>query len=236
MLNYLDQISAWILPRVCACCGFNSDNHDLDLCVNCRANLPWMDDCCYQCGWQMSKPSESVLCDKCQSSPPPFSRLCALFRYKPPITRLVGSLKFGRQLYPGSLFGKLLSEAITQVWYLQKPLPEIIIPVPLHIKRHRMRGYNQATEIALPIAKSLGITLALDVCERAKHTSPQARLNKAKRTRNLAAAFTVNTNIKYKHVALVDDVVTTGSTVRAVSKGLLASGVDQIDIWCVCRA
>lgn len=199
-------------------------------------NLPWIDSRCYQCGLTMTKSSESIICDKCQASPPPFSRLCALFAYQPPLTKLIGGLKFGRQLYSGALFGNLLAEKISQKWYLNRPLPEIIIPVPLHEKRQRKRGYNQAAEISIPLAKKLDIPVGLDVCMRVKETKAQARLHKDLRTRNLLNAFSVNMSNKYKHVALVDDVVTTGSTIRAVSYELLKVGVDSIDVWCICRA
>jgi len=237
-ISKVQQLAAWLLPRVCAGCGFSSDDQTLDLCTNCKSNLPWLDDRCYQCGLQMLKLSESIICEKCQTSPPPFNRLCALFTYKPPLPKLIGSLKFGRQLFPGALFGKLLTAAITERWYINKPLPQIIIPVPLHEKRLRKRGYNQATEISLPIAKALGIPLGLDVCTRIRHTKAQARLSKASRTRNLAAAFSVDLGrrCRYKSVALVDDVVTTGSTIRAVSKVLVAAGVESVEVWCVCRA
>jgi ComF family protein len=235
MLHKLAVLSAWLLPRICVSCGFNSYNLKLDLCADCKQHLPWIDTRCYQCGAQITKPSESIVCEKCQSSPPPFNRLCALFKYKPPVIRLIGSLKFGRQLYPAQVFGHLLTEAIMQRWYVQQPLPQLIIPVPLHEKRHRQRGYNQATEISLPIAKTLHIPLGLDVCERVRYTKAQAKLNRAYRTRNLTAAFKAKISSKYKSVALVDDVVTTGSTVRAVSMALIAAGVENIEVWCVCR-
>jgi ComF family protein len=233
--NLLQNIRAWLLPRICAGCGFESESFEFDLCANCKANLPWIADRCYQCGLRLSKPTEAVICEKCESSPPAFNRVCALFAYKPPISRLIGALKFGKQLYPGALFGKLLTEAITQDWYKNQALPQAIIPVPLHIKRHRNRGYNQAAEISLPIAKALKIPLRLDICDRVKHTAMQARLKKNRRTRNLAAAFAVKPGISYKHVAIVDDVVTTGSTVNAVARVLLQAGVECIDVWCVCR-
>jgi ComF family protein len=108
----------------------------------------------------------------------------------------------------------------------------------LHKDRQRKRGYNQAAEIALPISKALKIPLDLKSCQRARYTEAQAKLNKNSRTRNLTTAFVVNkASLRgYKHVALVDDVVTTGSTIRAVSCVLLAAGVESIDVWCVCRA
>jgi len=180
--------------------------------------------------------NEAIICERCSNSPPPFNRLCALFSYQPPIIRLIGSLKFGRQLYPATLFGKLLAEAITQRWYQHKNLPQVIIPVPLHSKRYRQRGYNQAAELSKPLAKYLDLPLDLELCSRIRNTSPQARLSKNKRTRNLSSAFAVNMTENYNHVALVDDVVTTGSTVRALSLVLRAAGVELIDIWCVARA
>ena len=236
MLQNLKNFSAWLLPRICVGCGFEAEDSELDLCAICKRNLPWLDAGCYQCGGLISKPNESIICVNCQSIPPAYSRLCALFKYRPPVTRMIGSLKFGQQLYPGALFGNLLSEAILETWYVGKVLPQIIIPVPLHIKRQRLRGYNQATEIALPISKNLSINLDLNLCTRIKNTKPQARLDKINRLRNLDSAFIVNSDHAYKHVALVDDVVTTGSTINAISRALLKSGVDNIDVWCVCKA
>ncbi len=236
MLEKIRRISHWLLPRVCVGCGFDSYELTLDLCVDCKVNLPWLPSGCYQCGLQLHKPSESIICNKCQDSPPPFNRLCALFSYKPPLTKLIASFKFGRQLYPGALFSQLLAEAVTESWYVNKALPQIIIPVPLHMSRQRQRGYNQAAEISHQLAAELNIGLELDACLRVKNTKAQARLNKNKRTRNLEAAFIANIKPSYKHVALIDDVVTTGSTIRAVSKALVSAGVEQIDVWCVCRA
>jgi len=236
MLQKLSYFANWLLPRLCVCCDFSSDNSELDLCDNCRDNLPWLDYRCYQCGLPILAASEAIICDRCQVSAPPFNRLCALFRYQQPIIKLIGALKFGRQLYPGALFGQLLTEAITQRWYLNKALPQVIMPVPLSIKRHRARGYNQAVELSLPLAKNLGISLDLTSCRRVKHTRPQTRLDKEQRANNLAGAFVVDNLLRYKHVALVDDVVTTGSTIRALSIALQVAGVEVIDVWCICRA
>jgi ComF family protein len=144
-------------------------------------------------------------------------------------------LKFNRDLYPGKLFAKLLLDSIRQRWYLNHKLPEVIIPVPLHSKRHRQRGYNQSLEICLPVARTLKIPLDLRTCKRVRNTPAQARLNKTQRSANVQNAF-VAQECRYEHVALVDDVVTTGSTISALSYALLSKGVKQIDVWCICRA
>lgn len=236
MLDKIHTLSSWLLPRLCACCGLHSNDTNIDLCASCKINLPWINSGCYQCGLPITLGDESIICLKCQESQPPFDRVCALFSYQPPITKLVNSLKFGRQLSCGALFGQLLTDAITTQWYVDKPLPQLIVPTPLYIQRQRSRGYNQAAEISIPISTALNIPLGLDVCARIRHTKAQTSLNRAKRTRNLAAAFSANIHRKYTSVAIVDDVVTTGSTVRAVSVALQKAGVENIDVWCVCRA
>ncbi len=224
------------MPRLCVGCGLESDDLRIDLCSYCRVNLPWLEIRCYQCASHIEKPAESIICDKCQSSLPPFARTCAIFDYKPPIIKLINALKFGQQLYPGKLFGQLMAEAVQQRWYVNKPLPQLIIPVPLHIARQRRRGYNQSAEISRPLAKALFLPQSINVCIRNRHTSAQAKLSRDKRKRNLVDAFSVNIDSQYKHVALVDDVVTTGSTVRAASMALVKAGVECVDVWCVSRA
>lgn len=235
MIDILAHFAAWWLPRVCAVCGFVSDNIYIDLCSLCKKNLPWINLRCYHCGAKIETAHDGIICQQCISSTPPYERVCALFDYEPPLNKLINRLKFHRDLFPGKLFAQLLLPAIQEKWYQKQTLPEVIIPMPLHIKRQYQRGYNQALEIALPVAKALNLPIDLHVCKRIRNTPPQARLNKAQRSTNLESAF-IAQHCSYEHVALVDDVVTTGSTIAAVSKVLLASGVKQIDVWCVCRA
>lgn len=236
MLHNLQQLVAWFLPRICVCCGFNSNSLYIDLCDVCKQQLPWVAESCYQCGVPLLKISEAIICDKCQQFTLPYNRVCALFLYKPPITKLMGALKFGQQLFPATLFSNLMLEAINKRWYKQQQLPQVIIPVPLHERRHRLRGYNQVVEICEPIAKALHIPLDVSWCLRKKHTPAQALLKKSMRQHNLIDAFAVAQLHKYKHVALVDDIVTTGSTIKAISLVLQNAGVEDIDIWCVARA
>lgn len=235
MIDILAHFAAWWFPRVCVACGFISDSLYLDLCSICKRNLPWIDLRCYKCGAKLKTAHDGILCQECINSAPPYDRLCALFSYDPPLNKLINRLKFNRDLYPGKLFARLLMDAIQEKWYLNQHLPEVIIPMPLHTKRLHHRGYNQALEISLPISKALHIPIDLQICKRIKNTHPQARLNKTQRSINLYGAFVAD-RCNYEHIALVDDVVTTGSTISALSKVLLASGVKQIDVWCVCRA
>ncbi len=235
MLDKLYSISNWVLPRLCVACGFCSANPYLDLCKFCKKSLPWFSDGCYRCGAQLANANAAITCTKCADNPPPFERLCALFKYEPPLSLLINRLKFQQQLFPGKFFGQLLGEAVAQRWYIDKLLPQAIIPVPLHSKRQRQRGYNQALEISIAAARVLRIPLCTDICERIKNTKAQARLDRTYRLSNVQNAFRARTKISLEHVAVVDDVVTTASTARAVCQALLTAGVEHIDVWCICR-
>ncbi|HQY22412.1 MAG TPA: hypothetical protein PK389_01455 [Gammaproteobacteria bacterium] len=117
-----------------------------------------------------------------------------------------------------------------------RELPEAIIPVPLHIDRLRKRGFNQALELLWPIHKKTKIPVVFDACVRIRKTTAQAQLDKTRRKRNLKSAFQIVKPIPFEHVAIMDDVVTTGSTVNALTQVLKEAGVTTVDIWCICRA
>ncbi len=236
MLYIIEQIRAWIVPTICVCCGFNSHNSNVDLCAYCKKNLPWAKQRCYSCGLILNISKEAIVCEKCRNQSLEFNCVHALFEYAPPLTKLINQLKFSKKLNHGSLFGYLLAESVMQRWYLQKPLPEVILPVPLYEERLRQRGYNQSLEICLSAAKLLQIPINNKLCKRIKNTTQQTRLHKIQRIENLNNAFAIQTPQFYKHVAIVDDVVTTGSTVKTLSMALRIAGVEIIDVWCVCRA
>jgi ComF family protein len=129
----------------------------------------------------------------------------------------------------------MLSETIKKR-YANQLLPDLLLPVPLHYKRIAERGFNQALEIARIIAKSLQIPIDAKSCIRVRNTAAQAELKSDKRKANVARAFQCIKPIAAKHVAIVDDVVTTGNTVRELSKVLHKAGVERIDVWCIARA
>ena len=115
------------------------------------------------------------------------------------------------------------------------PLPEAIIPVPLALRRYRQRGYNQASELALPIRRVTGVAVRSDIAIRQRETSEQAGLDRKARRRNLTGAFAAVAPLHARHVAILDDVVTTGSTVRELAEVLRRAGVEQIEVWAIAR-
>ena len=231
MLRKLEQ---WFFPFVCGLCSEFSDRQQ-DLCQRCFDSLPWIVDRCYHCGEDLLLSESSISCKRCETNPFSFDRLCALFSYEPPIRQLISRLKFSSNLSDGRILAELLKEKIS-VWYKEQPLPEALIPMPLHIKRLRKRGFNQALELVLPIHKHHQIPILIDACVRIKNTRPQAELGEIERKQNMENAFKVVKPFAFEHIAIIDDVVTTGSTVHALSKVLKQTGVDRIDIWCIGRA
>jgi len=230
----LKKIEQWVFPAICCLCRQYSDT-DRDLCQRCWHSLPWIEDRCYGCGERLEGGEYSVFCESCSNRAYAFDRLCALFSYEPPVTKLITDLKFNKQLAYGKILGELLADKVMH-WYRDKPLPEAVLPVPLYRDRLRKRGFNQSLEFLWPLKSRISIPIILDTCLRIRKTPPQAKMDKAERKQNLKDAFQMAKPIRFEHIVIMDDVVTTGSTVHAMSQVLKEAGVDQIDIWCICRA
>jgi ComF family protein len=114
-------------------------------------------------------------------------------------------------------------------------MPDLILPVPLHATRLRERGYNQAAEIARTVGRELSIPVDLRSCARVLATTPQSGLEQKARRRNVRGAFRVVRSPGADRIAILDDVVTTGSTVSELSKALLKAGAERVDVWAAAR-
>jgi ComF family protein len=156
------------------------------------------------------------------------------FEYRFPLDRLITQLKFQHQLSHATLLGKLLLKEIL-MHYRHESLPTLIIPIPLHFKRLQERGFNQALEIAKPLSKKLNIPLEKWAFIRKKSTQAQSSLEKQARLNNMKDAFDVRHPISATHVAVIDDVMTTGETLKAFGKTLKKSQVEKIDVWCLAQ-
>ncbi len=225
-----------LFPHYCIFCA-NKGSSNLDLCAACEQQLPWLTHSCSQCSQQLaSSEKNSSICGKCLNQNPAwaFDRSIALFSYEEPIIPLITAIKFQSRLVYSQLLAKLLLRRWRDFYGEQQP-PDCIIPMPLHPQRIRERGFNQALELAKPLAQFSKIPLLRQHCVRNKATIPQSSLGDAKqRQNNVANAFIVPAK-PARHVAIIDDVVTTGATVNALSTALRSSGVEQIDVWCCAR-
>lgn len=229
MVNrWLDLVQFKLFPARCILCG-SPGVRGMDLCGECKRDLPYIENRCSRCSIPLP---QGGICGQCQKSPPRFDRCFAPFSYEGPAADLITDLKFRSRLQAGRLLAQLLFE---QIGKNGLDLPQLLIPVPLHETRLRERGYNQALELARPLAKRLRLPVSYLSCVRLRATGAQSSLPRKERTKNVKGAFALNTPIKEQHVALVDDVVTTGSTVEELAKLLKVSGVDRVDVWCVAR-
>jgi ComF family protein len=150
-----------------------------------------------------------------------------------PIEHLVRGLKFQGERKYGRVLGQLMAAARAGC---AGGLPETIAPVPLHPSRHRARGYNQAHEIARAAADYLGLPLQAHTLVRSLATTEQSGLGLADRRRNVNGAFTIGRLPRVSRVALVDDVLTTGSTAAEATRALKAAGIEWVEIWAAARA
>ena len=227
----LKSVYHWLLPRVCILCK-NLSQQSLDICKPCAAELPTLKHCCQTCGlpgW------ETIRCGQCLQMNPPFDITHTLFSYEAPIPKLILDLKFQQALTHARLMGEMLAAKIQNEWYQKTELPGAIIPMPLHKERLRERGFNQAIEIAKPIAKQLNLPLLTHAAVRVKSTAAQATLSGDERRKNIRHAFIIKKEFKNIHIAVVDDVITTGSTIHEFCRMLKKHGAHKISVWCCAR-
>jgi len=220
-------LSRSLLPFRCQVCGERGAADDL--CALCRCALPWNRHACRRCGLPL--PQAEPACGHCLQQPPPFSATRAALVYAFPLDRLLLRFKFHGDLAAGRLLADLFCEQLGD-----GPLPQALLPVPLHRARLRERGYDQALELAKSIAKRIDVPLHRKHLRRVRRTARQSELGLAARQRNLRGAFAVAGESLPRHVALIDDVMTTGATLRECAQTLLRSGVERVDVWVIARA
>lgn len=229
----LGDALARLWPQHClvcgdACAGAGSAA-GRDLCSPCRHALPWNHSACLRCSLPL--PAPAAACGHCQRQPPPLSAVHAAFRYEAPLDRLLPRLKFHNDLAAGRLLGGLMADALAGA-----ERPDALIPLPLHRKRLRSRGFDQTLELAGPLAQRLQLPLLDDVLLRVRETAPQSRLDAPARRRNLRRAFAVRPGAALpSHAVLIDDVMTTGATLHAAAHALLRAGVTRVDAWVCAR-
>lgn len=213
-----------------------------DFCPGCAADLPVIQAHCPGCGRSSTSASMAEkLCGRCQRQPRPFNRVHALYRYQEPVSTYIHQLKYRNRLDLARTLGSLMAEYLqpihTDAGTGNNTRPDIIIPIPLHPSRLIERGFNQALELARPIAKSLQLPLDCKTLIRIRKTRPQMELSIKERKKNIQNAFAVtNNSLPGKNIALVDDVFTTGLTTETATRALLDAGAASVECWVLARA
>ncbi len=232
----VDSSSRWIgrmlWPARCILCG-GGGHAGIDLCRECAADLPRNDPACAVCAQPLAAAGiEPRVCGECLRDPPPFKAAFVPFRYAYPLDHLVRGLKFRGELACGRALGQLFSRYLLE---RGDPLPEAIVPVPLASRRYRQRGYNQAIELALALRDVTAVAVMTDIAVRQRETAEQAGLDRKKRRQNVNGAFATIAPVRARRIAILDDVVTTGSTVRELARVLREAGAEQVVVWAIAR-
>lgn len=215
-----------LLPLHCLLCGAKSGQHPL--CTGCLDDLPWHES--QQCPVCALPQPQGGPCGQCLQSRPAFDQTFAALDYRFPVDALLHACKYRGQLGIAQLLGQLLAMHLAL-----DSSPDALIPMPLHPTRLRERGFNQAVEIARPVAQRLGIPLELNGVLRIRPTAAQAGLSLRERQRNLRHAFACTRDWTGCHVILIDDVMTTGATLNALAQAFKTAGANRVTCWVVAR-
>jgi ComF family protein len=199
-----------------------------NLCQGCRDDLPYLpQDRCPRC----AAPSQAgAVCGACLSNPPAFDFALAPCAYAHPLDRAIQSFKFASNLAAAPMLADLMLAEIRAT-----TLPDLIVPMPLSRERLRERGFNQSLEIARIIAAEIGVVLDPEICRRIQHGAAQSALAWNERAKNIRGAFVCVGDLHGRSVAVVDDVLTTGSTLNEIARVLRERGATQVIGWIAAR-
>lgn len=218
---------SWLYPHLCPLCGTKSQS---GFCAGCEQDLPVLQHHCLRCGIGLPDVCTTT-CGHCQANPPYFQQVISAYLYQPPVSQLIAALKYQQRLSLLPAFATALVKCVQR-----NAIPvDVILPVPLHHSRVRTRGFNQSLELARHLARQMSLPIANNV-ERHLATASQASLSSQQRQQNVRGAFRICAPLHYRRIAIVDDVVTTGSTVNEIARLLKSGGADEIQVWCIARA
>ncbi|MGC1330374.1 ComF family protein [Pseudomonas sp.] len=220
--------------QFCLLCD-ESAEQPYPLCAACEAELPWLIERCRRCALPM--PMDGLLCGQCVRRAPPFTQVEAPWHYGFPVDSLISRFKHNARWPLGRLLGELLGQWLLARFDDGLARPDCLVPVPMGRKRLRQRGFNQAVLLARWLAPQLVLPVDEQLLLRPIETRAQQDLDARQRQRNLLQAFALapRPRVQGRHVELVDDVMTTGATARALAQLLLRAGAARVDVYCLAR-
>lgn len=233
-LSHLYKVYNWLkMKRTCQLCLLATD-HEHAICADCETELPWQLECCPQCALPQH---HTQLCNECVYDKPMFSQVIAPWRFDFPLDSLLNRFKHQRDWAIGKLLAQLLARHLTQCFDQGLATqPDALIAVPLSARRYAQRGFNQAELLAQWLSKTLNIEHYAQALQR-EFRSPQQQLTAQQRRHNVQGSFHVAKplNCVGQHLAIVDDVMTTGATCREIAQLLVDQGAKQVDVYCLAR-
>ena len=229
----VDNFLAAIFPRRCILCDESAASN---WCSACLQDLPWISRACPRCGDVLPAGSPDDVCGRCLISMPAVDRVISALVYEYPVNRLIAMSKYHGRTDITHALGELL------VVRLRRDLeagvlnvPDTILPVPLHRRRLARRGFNQSAVISEPVAEFLQVVVRPKMCRRIRDTAEQTRMGAKERSKNMRDAFHASGSVRGRSIAVVDDVMTTGSTGESIARALKCAGAGQVQLWTVAR-
>jgi ComF family protein len=230
-----EQVYIWLKNnQSCLLCDEAADG-DTPLCMACETELPWLGDHCQTCALPL--PAAGLTCGQCLKQPPAFENVIAPWSYNFPIDSLITRFKHSAKWPFGHLLAELLVQAVQHRFEDDLPRPDLLVPVPLATRRLRQRGFNQAAMLARWLSSRLDLPCDERLLLRTQDTSAQQVLNANDRRRNLRNVFALapGAAVEGRHLALIDDVLTTGATAQALARLLVDAGATRVDVYCLAR-
>lgn len=222
--NICTNIEQTLPAQPCLLCGAYSQSGAW--CAACDAALPYLSAAlCPVCAlptW------DGATCGHCLQNPPCFKRTVAVYAYAFPLDKLVLALKYGEKLHLANSLGDRLAQRVSV-------RPDCLVAMPLHRLRLRERGFNQSLQLARRIGQQLDLPVLPFACQRTRNTLSQSSLAWKERSKNMRKAFSCSADVAGKHVAVVDDVMTTGATLNELALALLNAGASEVSAWVVAR-
>ncbi len=233
----MHKLMDFFYPPHCQLCGSGVNlQYEGQLCGACAADFPVNTSACRQCAVPVGElNSGQGVCAQCLKQPPEYELCWSPFVYAQPLEWLIQQLKFNAKLSVAPLLANLMAEQLPYNIYKNNK-PDVVVPMPLHPRRLKQRGFNQSYLLIKTLAKQLNLPIDLTACRRVIDTPHQTGKNARQRQQNIKNAFTFNNANGYQHVLLFDDVVTTGSSITELTKTIKRSGVERVDVWCLARA
>lgn len=228
-----------LIPACCMVCN-RPTTRNSNLCAVCELQLPWIKHHCHGCGLEFNAAElPANRCGKCLENTSPLDACHSLFRYSVPLNKLIPAFKFQARFDIGLGFSVLLAAAMNQ-HYRAFVEPELLLPVPMHYRRHLQRGFNQSWELVREVSRITGIPCSNNLVKKCRHTTAQADLGSAReRARNLTGAFSMTSDYDLSNVnrvTIIDDVITTMSTISVLADLLKCRGIQRVEAWSVARA
>lgn len=239
--NWSKNIQKVLFPPLCLLCDATvvgaKGVPGMDLCLPCARELPYIEQACRACAVPLpfnrgANQAADLLCGSCLQRQPVFDKAQAVFHYQAPIAGLILGLKFNGRLSHARLLGQLMAAHFLAVAVERV---DLLLPVPLHPRRMRQRGFNQSLELARHIGRKLVIPVWADACYRRYDTATQSSLPAKERRRNVRNVFVSRRSLQGRHVAIIDDVMTTGSTANELARVVRRAGARRVDLWVCAR-